>query len=751
MRSKLFLAVLVAGLLLSTFAAASDDPSLSLEGIEVKGKQEDEFVEKKTDEPRTESTVTKKGLELLGTPAQTMSLKALDLLPSIEVDTPDAYGFVSRFPFTLRSRGELGIGMGYMFEGVPVWGEQPPGPRPDMFDMENIKSTTFYRGAVPVDKGLGAMNTAGAISQEVLKPADDFGVTFDQAAGTHEFTRSFLRLDTGTLPTGTKLYGSYSFSEADKWKGDGGAPDYRHHVSLGAVQDLSSRATLELYGDYHETKFNEFRALNFAQATNIGQFRSLDYNGTLTGTPAQDINYYGYNMEYVNNINTLAKLEIKTSQTGLLSFRPYYWNEHRYVWSGSSNFLGSPAVDLRYNDLNRYGGVLEYKADMAGAHVLLGYWYELQDFFVSDKMYRTGAGTGALAFNSWVLIKSPGNGEINSPYVNIQKDFFNRLHVDAGLRYINIYNPAENGYLPNGLPDVSFNDVFNQNPQINPNAKIKSSVWSAWVPNLGLRYKIDEAWTAYANYGRNYARPAGFPEMYMTYINNQAKFTSAGVTLQHLMDRFKLETSNNYDLGFRFSGNAFYMQPSIYYAEYNNKRITVFDPTLGITAAEGDGKTTSYGAELELGFNPTENFLGFSSFTYTNAKIDENIQTALNSVANVKGMTVPDTPAYMGKLGVIYRIKSVEIAPIVKYYSPRFGDAANTQKIPGYAVADLNINYRRSNFIGLRDFAAGVSLLNLFDTKYIGMIRSFDDQQGGATSYYAGAPFTAAFTIGGKF
>lgn len=75
-------------------------------------------------------------------------------------------------------------------EGVPVWAQESPGPRPDMLDLENIAGITLLRGAIPPDRGLGAMNIAGNIDLAVLRPAERFGIDARQGFGSYEFMRT---------------------------------------------------------------------------------------------------------------------------------------------------------------------------------------------------------------------------------------------------------------------------------------------------------------------------------------------------------------------------------------------------------------------------------------------------------------------------------------------------------------------------------------------------------------------------------
>ncbi|MGC4085586.1 MAG: hypothetical protein QM736_26555 [Vicinamibacterales bacterium] len=74
-------------------------------------------------------------------------------------------------------RGQAGIGTGMMVEGIPVWAIESPGPRVDMFDLENVDGMTLYRGGVPATQGLGAQDTAGSLDIRLLKPAERAGLT----------------------------------------------------------------------------------------------------------------------------------------------------------------------------------------------------------------------------------------------------------------------------------------------------------------------------------------------------------------------------------------------------------------------------------------------------------------------------------------------------------------------------------------------------------------------------------------------
>ena len=232
------------------------------------------FVERKQNETATEDTVTKEAITTVGGPGQTNILKALDLLPSVNFESSDPYGFFFS-PISMRIRGQQAISLGTMIEGVPVWAIQQPGPRLDTFDLENLKDLTLYRGAAPPDKGLGGMDTAGAIDIGILKPSDTFGATIKQGFGSFDFFRTYARIDSGNLPTGTSFFISGSTTSADKWKGEGDSSRLPRPSLFGATQVFSPFVKAELFADYNNQKLYSYRALTYAQAKDLNIYGRL--------------------------------------------------------------------------------------------------------------------------------------------------------------------------------------------------------------------------------------------------------------------------------------------------------------------------------------------------------------------------------------------------------------------------------------------------------------------------------------------
>lgn len=745
-------------IIVSTGHADSDAPvasashtEVALDEVEVAGVKSRGFIEEKTSQPRTESTVTKEGIQKLGGPAQTSIYQTLRMLPSVTVETADPYGLNTRTPFNLRVRGQPGKGTAMTIEGVPVWAQESPGPRPDMLDLENIAGITLYRGAIPPDKGLGAMNIAGNIDLRVLRPSDQFGIDVRQGFGAFDFRRSYARIDSGTLSTGTKLYASYSYTTADKWRGEGGAPSDRQHVSFGASQEFSRYLKADLFFDFNEATQNAFRPLTFAQIQNLNTARDLDYNPRILNNAGQDINFYNFNRERISNYHAFSLITITPADNHRITIKPYYFREWAPRLAGV-NFLGAPAIRERTNRFDRYGSVVEYDTSILNTGLKLGYWYEQFSLPIAEKYSRLQ--NGQLQFNQWLLTKKEGNGVINSPFVKITKDI-SALHVEAGVRYFNMYEPPVTGFSNAGIPNVSFEDAQGLNPAKDPASSYKGQTYEAWLPHAGLSYAVNKQVTTYLTYGKNYAQPHGFPEFQQVFANSRAAFNAAGLTVQTLVDRVKLATSHNVDLGMRYTTEKLYIAPVLFYTYYENLLVGVFDPLLNTNVRTSAADARAYGGEIEMGATPIENLSIYGSVLYGKSEMASDTTAASGAVVATKGHDTPDFPKFMLKGGLSYKLYGLEISPIVRYISARYGNVDNTEKIAPYTVVDLFLTYSNPKLFralpGVKDGFVSLAFLNLFDKKYVGVINAFEDRLGGGAAYFPGAPFTVAGSVGLKF
>jgi len=216
-----------------------------------------------------------------------------------------------------------------------------------------------------------------------------------------------------------------------------------------------------------------------------------------------------------------------------------------------------------------------------------------------------------------------------------------------------------------------------------------------------------------------------------------------------------METSDNFDLGFRYKHKYFSIAPVFFYSKHHDLLANVDDPRVinpknkkPVSYFQNVGDATAYGFELELDLYPSKNLIIYFNPSYTDMSFDDDLKRG-NSVLKIKDNQIPDTPKWIIKSGLSYMIKNFEISARVKWIDSRYGDALNKEKIDDYAVVNLNLEYAIDNFWVLKKARVGLEVSNLFDKRYVGAIVASDTGTG--AEYYAGPPFTAIFTLSGKF
>ncbi len=661
----------------------------------------------------------------------------------------DPYGLSGK---EIRIRGIKGYFTGMTVEGIPNYGIMPIGPREDIYDMENMKSVSLYKGASPSDLGTGSGNRGGSIELRFRRPEKSPGVELSQGLGSDNFVRTFLRIDSGKLPSKTKLFGSYSYTEAEKWKGSGKLGP-RNHVTLGLNQQLGDFVDIDLFYNFNQIERHFFRNLGYEEADHIDRHDNyyLHYNDTLTSNPKEDINYYDYNRGKFINRDLMSIIHIDVPEKFYLSLKPYYATEDANYREGKEGFpvvgygpkVKKPGVLYKIRDLDRYGIRGELNFDITGFEVTAGYWYESNDLEKYVKRYITTP--SGLEYNGYMYYaKNDGRGVIHSPYAKLSFER-NGFKFQAGLKYFYYEEPASTGY----ASDAALN--LKEDPDIS----LHKMDYDELLPSLGVGYAFNKTTELYLNYGRNYMRPYAYVPITTLYAMKKRLFKEAHITLQDIFDEWKMETSDNLDLGFRYRHKYFSITPVFFYSKHHDLLADVDDPRVinpvdktPVSYYQNVGDATAYGFELELNLYPAKNLIVYFNPSYTDMSFDDDFEKG-GSVLKIKGNQIPDTPKWMIKSGLIYTIKNLEISPRVKWIDSRYGDALNKEKIDDYALVDLSLAYTIDDFWVLKEARIGLELRNLFNERYVGAIVASDTGTG--AEYYAGPPFSAILTLSARF
>jgi iron complex outermembrane receptor protein len=685
----------------------------------------------------TGSSVTKKGMELIGTPAETSIYNTLSILPGTNVESLDPYGLSHSYT---RVRGLKDRYIGMTVEGVPNYGIMSIGAREHIYDTQNIKSVSLYKGASPADLGTGSGNRGGAIELELRRPEDKIGAEISQSFGSDNFMRTFLRVDSGKLPTKTKFFASYSYSKADKWKGEGELGP-RDHVTLGLGQEFGDKVNCDIFFNFNEIERHSFQSLTYEEARDIDNYYDKSFISELTSDPNKNKDYYDYNREKFINRDLMAIIDVAVSENTNLSLKPYYSSEDASTKGKAQFMMGSektPGIVDKIKDLERYGIIPELSFDFSAYTVTAGYWFESHNLEKYMKKYFTT--DSGLDYKGYAYYaKNDGDGKIHSPYAKISGGL-DRFKFQAGLKYFYYEEPASTGY----KPDLSAED---------PDISLKAVDYDEFLPTAGIGWEFNKNSEAYLNYGRNYMRPYAYVPVTTNYTKYRSAFKAANMTLQDILDKWEMETSDNFDISFRYHRKSFSIAPVAFYSKHHDLLVSIDDQDVisngkPVSYHQNVGDATSYGFELETSFCPSKNLIVYFNPSYTDMSFDDNFETK-GGVLKIKGNQLPDTPKWVIKSGLIYTISDFEISPIVRWVDKRYGDATNKEEVDDYIIVDLGIKYSKEDFWWLRHASIGLELKNLFDEKYVGAIYATDTGTG--ADYYAGSPFTVICGISGKF
>jgi len=689
----------------------------------------------------TGSEISSKGIALQGPKAETSVNEAINLLPGLNMESADGRGLGGE-QSTMRIRGVRGMLGSLTVEGVPNYGGNPIGPRDYLYDLENINTIAVYKGAVPADIGTGVGSRGGAIELRPDWPHEKFVAQLSQSAGTDNYYRTFLRLDSGKLSgVDTRLSGSYSYTQADKWRGPGELGP-RHNFNLSLAQPISSKADIKLWYNYNSIKQDLYRALSFSETRSLDANYSKDYNAIRSGSggtgATSDINYYKNNSGDYTNRDFLSLITVNPTEKLRLTVKPYYSVEDTEILQGVTTSGGQ--VQKRTRDIERGGFIAETSYGDKQLKAILGHHFEAGTMNIYSRNFAiTAAG---LAYRGYGVFASGGTSYINSPYVKVTGSI-DKFSWQAGIKYFNYDEPSSQGYTTGA---ASTNYALIRAADLDRQAR----TYDIWLPTVGLSYTINDNLQAYSSYGRNFIRPYSYMPLVNTYNTNRATFQAQGVTLNNLFNGYQLEESDNIDLGLRYKGELFEIAPTFFWGLHKNLLTTVYDPRVNLSYQQNIGKATGYGLDLEMNAFVTDYLTVFLNPTWTSLTYDGDMTYQGSKLAS-NGKQVVDTPEWMLKSGIILKLGDFEIAPKVRVIGERYGDVEHKEKIDPYAVADLSLSYTRKKVLNLAQIKLALELTNLTDERYVAVINSSDDTRAGSTSYYQGAPFSAIGSVSVQF
>jgi len=776
--SKKHLAILIAACF-SSAALAQDTTAVGR--IVVEGDALGNGLMLQEDTPKARSSVTRAALEQKST--LNNAYQAIDLLPGINTYSYDATGL---FGGGLRMRGFNSDQIGMTIDGVPVNDAGNFAVYPsELNDIENLQEIFITQGSTDTDAPhIGA--SGGNIGLVTSSPADQARLRVQQTVGANNAYRTFVRADTGYLADNRfKAFISYSKSEADKWKGEGGA--YREHVDFKGILDLAPGNSITAGLMWNKMLNNNLRTLSLAEINTLG--RSADFgtvapqhlagvNGTAQTERAPSNGYYDLNLNPFEDYIVTLKGNFQLTPTLRLDVEPYYWygygtggNQLRTLAeSNASGKLGGGIRDINRDgdtldtvmiyssgltDTKRPGITFRLSTQLDNHKLMAGYWYEHSRHRRTQPAVNFDAAGNSV--DPWLqnsgnfILRQDGTAYQGRDFLTVSTSsslfvqdniglMNDRLNLQLGLRNSGIKRDFTNFASEGGMATYNVQQDY-----------------SKTLPSLGARYQLDNQQQVFFNVAENFRAPPDSVYYGLlkggTIVNN----VLTGYSVKPV--NVGAETSTNWDLGYRYAGKNLNVSGSLFYIDFKNRIAAAYDPVNGENTNYNVGDSTTKGLELESAWRFQPKWSLYGSLTYTLSRIDQDMQTAASSYEATAGKEFPDVPNWMAGAALQYRDGPWSANLSAKYTGKRYSTLVNDEAIGGFTLFNFDAAYRLPSTAFFRDPQLRFNVYNLLDNDYLYLNSSSGSgfttralgTGGSSPSYYVGAPRAYSIMLASDF
>ena len=732
------------------------------------------------DATKGRSTVTKAATEkdrATGNPYQ-----ALSLLPGVNTFNYDATGLFGG-GFTMRGFGADQIG--FTINGVPVNDSGSYSVFPQEYvDQENICTQSISQGAPDVEAPhVGA--TGGSVNITNCDPENTRRFRVSQTIGQLNLSRTFVRADTGRFANDrAKVFMSFSHTEADKWKGSGGAK--RDHFDAAFAFDFSPENRILGSVMYNKAVNNNFQSFSLSQLNTLGYY--ADYSPTFTPghlTPVAGVRqaetgplspqqFYKLALNPFENAIVSLSGSFKLAENTYLKVQPYLW--YGYGTGGvqqralsETGFLNNATGKIGAGrDLNGDGDTLDTvivanssvtKTNRPGitaeinrtfdAHqVKIGVWYERAqhkqtgpavavdangnpaDQWLRDGKILRPDGT-PFESRDWLTVSPAWQG-----YFSDSMSFMgDRGLLQFGVRALQVTRKFTN-FANEGGSTVNFNSTYNVEKKYND-----------ILPQIGARFNLDSQQQVFANIGKNFRAPPNFA---YAPTNGNVTITN-GVAV--LTGDIKAETSITTDIGYRFQSKAITFSATAFNVDFKDRQATAFDPNTLKSIYTNAGKARTRGLELELGTVPVNGFSAYASLTLQKSKVLNDIRTSATAVLATSGKQFALTPQTIAGLSLQYANGPYYVRLKAKHTGNQFATLLNDEEVPSYMTADFDAGYKFGDFTFVKNTQLRLNVSNLGNTKYRNPSSGtvLTSPTGTNVFYYLGAPRFFSATLSADF
>jgi iron complex outermembrane receptor protein len=683
-------------------------------------------------------------------PAGTSPLKSIEKLPGVNFQSADPYG-AYEWSTRIVVRGFNQNQMGFTLDGVPL-GDMSYANHNGLHISRAIMSENM--GRVSLSQGAGALATAstsnlgGTLEFTSADPEDSFGITTNATVGSDAARRVFLRLDSGTLATGTRFFLSTATQDADKWKGAG--EQNQDYVNLKLVQPLGQATLTAFYSDSDRAE-NDYQDMSKDMIRRLGRDWDNYYpdyaraiaaaRGKFTGAVnSLDDAYWnaaGLRKDDLSYVN----LDLPVNDALALNATAYFHdNEGQGLWG--TPYVPTPGgapLTIRTTEyqIDRSGFISELSYEM-GAHTLsAGLWLEDNDFEQARRFY----GEPSAAFASRDFLKFQRN-----PLLTQWEYAFNTQTTQLHVK--DIWQATDALRLEFGFKSVNVDVKASTLVGDNKTGKIDTD--EGFLPQIGFVYDLNADSELFGAASKNVRALIGSATGTSPFSATQAGFNA-------IKDTIEPETATSFEMGYRFRMNDLEGVVTAYHVSFDDRLLAIQQGSAIIgafNALANVGSVTSKGIETGIDWQLSEQINWYNSASYNLSTIDDDYLSGTTRV-NTSGKTVVDSPEWMFNSELGYDVEQAFAKLHLKFTGEREYTFLNQGSVDSFTVLNLSAGYRFGEMGMLKDLTAQIDIANLLDEEYISTVGSGgfgnSDLAGTAMTLLPGAPRQLFFTLKAGF
>jgi iron complex outermembrane receptor protein len=693
--------------------------------------------------------------DIKAAPPGTSALKVLNELPGVNFQSSDPWG-AYEWSTQITLHGFDQSRLGFTLDGIPL-GNMGYAVTNGLQVTRAISTENISR--VDLAQGAGALGTpsntnlGGTVQFYSADPDAKAGVRLNQAIGSDDTHRTYLRMDTGDYH-GFSMYVSYDHANTDKWKGYGS--QLSNQLNLKALYQWGDGNSISLFADSSKRKEYDYQDLSLTSQRVLGwnyDYWQPDWNqavqvakaiptngpypASLSGLPANydkgDANYYaggGIRRDTLTGLNGTFNLG-----DGLTLNMGGYYHSDRGEGQWVTPYVNSPASGLplamRTTDygLDRYGLTSSLQYTIGNNNIEVGVWGENSKNNIERNYFNLyGPFDGLWNFYS--------SGE---PFL---RGFLQHYTYDTRMAYAEDTLHFLDDRLTVNFGAKSLRSTSDSQSLVATTAYAQGSIKASkgFLPQVGVDYKIDDHQDVYASYSKNINSYGALP-----FSTSQAAFDASKSSL-------KPEGSQTIETGYRIHGSEFEASADVYYTRFSNRLLQTSPCSAVQTCASilnNVGSVKSTGADLALIWKPLDHLRWLNTVSYDNSKYQDDYLNG--GVVDTKGKYVVGVPSWMYTSSATYSLGAWRFNLDGKYTGRRYITYTNDSVVPAYWLFNGGINYDVGAYGGFEDISVGFNITNLANKRYFastgtnGYVAS--DPQGYNQTLQAGAPRQFFFNV----